>query len=77
MRLYWVDEHKTERHAEAIREYTQRDVETDGLAAAIFRCRLISLGLSTDQVSAELAEHGMTRRRAKLPAGVTPIRGTP
>jgi hypothetical protein len=66
MRRWWDDSDRKARYTEAVREFVERDVGTDGLAAAIFRCRLISL-----QASA-IATHGMERRRRLLPAGVVP-----
>ena len=71
MKLWWVD--NDGRLAEAIRAYVERDTQHDGLAAAIFRCRLISAGLDAAQIAAALAEHGMERRRRALPAGVVPF----
>ena len=64
------------RLADAIRAYVERDVETDGLAAAIFRCKLISAGFNQAQTAAAIAEYGIERRRRALPVGVVPLRRT-
>lgn len=75
MKRWWIDEDRDGSFAEAVRAYVERDVETDGLAAAIFRCKLISLGFDQAQSCRLIAEHGMERRRRALPAGTVAFGG--
>jgi hypothetical protein len=72
MRRWWDDADRKAKYTEAVREFVERDVGTDGLAAAIFRCRLISLHVPAREIASAIATHGMERRRRSLPAGVVP-----
>lgn len=64
MRRWWIDD---DRLGEAARAYIERDVEDDQLAAAILRCKLISLGFDETRINRLIAEYGRYRRFGSLP----------
>lgn len=49
MRRWWDEHTDVDRFKQAVKDYVERDIKHDGLAAAVLRCKLIALGCSIDQ----------------------------
>lgn len=70
MRLWWDERTDVDRFKQAVKDYVERDIKHDGLAAAVLRCKLIALGCSKEQCDRAIGE--MMMERATLMSQISP-----